>query len=62
MKKASQLGGFSVFLRMLSLYGKTPPNQGKVKKNAKKNGLRLMAFQNVCKSGFKVTAGFSLCQ
>lgn len=32
MKKASQLGGFSVFLRMLSLYGKTPPNQGKVKK------------------------------
>lgn len=37
MKKASQLGGFSVFLRMLSLYGKTPPNQGKVKKNAKRN-------------------------
>jgi hypothetical protein len=37
MKKAPRLGGFFVFLRMLSLYGKTPPNQGKVKKNAKRN-------------------------
>ncbi|KHT27855.1 hypothetical protein RD01_20520 [Pectobacterium carotovorum subsp. carotovorum] len=42
IKKASWLGGFFVRLRILALTTNRLPNQGKVKKNTKKNSLFVM--------------------
>ncbi|ASY78211.1 hypothetical protein D5074_00200 [Pectobacterium polaris] len=49
IKKASWSGGFFVRLRILALTTNRLPNQGKVKKNTKKNSLFIMFTRLVMK-------------